>query len=173
MGEGGAAMIDRIRALYAYSAWANDRILDTAARLAEQQFLTENEGAGSIRDILVHTAWAQWLWLQRWQGASPRERWNPAHLPDLASLRSRWGEVETETARYLAALDPGDLDRIISYVNSAGETWSYPLWRQMVHQVNHATQHRSEAALLLTQAGCSPGDLDFLVYFDEQMAAGL
>ena len=36
----------------------------------------------------------------------------------------------------------------------------------MVHQVNHATQHRSETALLLTQAGHSPGDLDFLRYFD-------
>lgn len=43
----------------------------------------------------------------------------------------------------------------------------YPLWQALLHQVNHATQHRSEAALLLTAAGHSPGNLDFLVYFDE------
>jgi uncharacterized damage-inducible protein DinB len=37
-----------------------------------------------------------------------------------------------------------------------------------LHQVNHATQHRSEAALLLTRFGYSPGWLDLLVYVDEQ-----
>jgi uncharacterized damage-inducible protein DinB len=53
-------------------------------------------------------------------------------------------------------------------VNFQGETWSYPLWQQLLHQVNHATQHRSEAALLLTRLGFSPGWLDLLVYLDAQ-----
>ena len=159
-------MLNQIRTLYAYNAWANGRILDTAALLDRDAFPVEHAGAGSVRDILVHTAWAQWIWLQRWQGGAPRDRWNPADFPDLASLRVRWDDVETETVRYLADLDASKLDRVVSYVNSAGETWGYPLWQQMVHQVNHATQHRSEVALLLTQAGHSPGDLDFLRYFD-------
>jgi uncharacterized damage-inducible protein DinB len=38
----------------------------------------------------------------------------------------------------------------------------------MIHQVNHATQHRSECAAILTHFGCSPGDLDYLVYQDMQ-----
>lgn len=160
-------MLDHIRALYAYNAWANARILDTAARLGHTDFVAEHAATGPPRDILAHTAWAQWIWLERWRGASPHGRWDAADIPDLASLRARWADIETETDRFLAALDAGDLDRVISYVNFAGETWSYPLWQMLLHQVNHATQHRSEAALLLTAAGHSPGDLDFLIYFDE------
>lgn len=160
-------MLDHIRSLYEYSPWANDRILTTAARLDREQFLAENDGAGSIRDILAHTVWAQWTWLQRWRGAAPRGRWDPTTFPDLAALRSRWADVEDATADYIAGLDASNLERVISYVNSAGQTWSYPLWQQLMHQVNHATQHRSEVALLLTAAGHSPGDLDVLRYFDE------
>ena len=60
-----------------------------------------------------------------------------------------------------------DLGRGESYLHFQGERWAYPLWQQLLHQVNHATQHRSEAALL-TRLGYSPGWLDLLVYVDEQ-----
>ncbi len=39
---------------------------------------------------------------------------------------------------------------------------AYPLWQMMLHQVNHATQHRSEVAVIWTQFGHSPGALDLL-----------
>ena len=161
-------MVERIRTLYAYSAWANARILDTAEQLTPEQFTTSGDGFDSIRDTLVHTASAQWLWLERWRGTSPRELWDPAGFADVAALRIRWEEVEAETSEYVATLREPDLARVVSYVNFQDKRWAYPLWQQLLHQVNHATQHRSEAALLLTRLGYSPGWLDLLVYVDEQ-----
>ncbi len=48
------------------------------------------------------------------------------------------------------------------------ESRAYPLWQLMLQQVNHATQHRSEAAVMLTQFGHSPGDLDFIIYLHRE-----
>ena len=161
-------MLDAIRDLYAYSDWANARILVQAGRLTPEQYTSERDGFGSIRDTLVHTASAQRLWLNRWRETPPPEFWNPADFPDVARLRSRWEEVEKATSAYIEGLREGDLARVVSYVNFQGETWAYPLWQQLLHQVNHATQHRSEAALLLTRIGYSPGWLDLLVYVDQR-----
>jgi uncharacterized damage-inducible protein DinB len=161
-------MLEGIRDLYGYSAWANARILDTAAQLTAEQFTASGDGFGSIRDTLVHTASAQWLWLERWCEKSPGELWDPASFADIAALRTRWEEVEAATAAYVTTLREPDLTRVVSYVNFQGARWAYPLWQQLLHQVNHATQHRSEAALLLTRLGYSPGWLDLLVYVDER-----
>jgi uncharacterized damage-inducible protein DinB len=160
-------MLPAIRTLYAYSAWANARVLDAAARLSPAQFLMPGPGGAAIQDTLVHTISAQWVWLRRWQGASPGALWDPAEFADLATLRTRWSAIEEETEAYLAGLTEADLARVISYVNFQGEPWAYPLWQQLMHQVNHATQHRSEVALMLTERGCSPGWLDLLVYLDQ------
>src|SRR5216117_3285151 len=45
-------------------------------------------------------------------------------------------------------------------VHTMGAEW------QMIHQVNHAIQHRSEAAVMLTKLGHSPGWLDLLYFVD-------
>jgi uncharacterized damage-inducible protein DinB len=158
-----------IHTLYNYNAWANSRILDTAALLTDDQFIASGSASfGSIRDTLVHTMSAQWLWLARWQGASPLTMLSSQVYPTLASIRARWEQIEDETRAFVSAVEDADLAGVVAYVNTQGQPWAYPLWQQMVHQVNHATQHRSEVATLLTGYGRSPGWLDLLYFVDVQ-----
>lgn len=157
-----------IRPLYDYSAWANQRILETAGNLSEDQFL-ENVGPshGSLRNTFVHTLSGQWIWLERWQGTSPPAMMKSADFPDLASLRNRWKEIEIDTRQYLDRLQPDQLAKVISYTKTGGNSRAYPLSQLSAHQVNHQTQHRSEAAVMLTNCGHSPRDLDIVVYLSE------
>ncbi len=150
--------------LYDYSRWANGRILDTVAALTPEQFLAPVPVGGSLRDILGHTMGAQWLWLSRWQGHSPRAVWDVTTIPDLPTLRREWAAVEDATAAFVGDLTEERLAADLTYVATSGAERTQPLWQLLLHQANHATQHRSEAALVLTQAGHSPGDLDLLLY---------
>lgn len=70
------------------------------------------------------------------------------------------------TQTFVTSIDEPQLARLIHYVNAQAEPNAYPLWQILVHQVIHATQHRSEVAGMLTQFGHSPGWLDFLIFFD-------
>jgi uncharacterized damage-inducible protein DinB len=63
-------MLKGIRTVYGYSTWTKVRVLDTAEQLTPEQFTTPGVGSGSIRDPLVHTAFARWLWLERWRETS-------------------------------------------------------------------------------------------------------
>ena len=160
-------MIELIRTLYNYSAWANTRILDTAAQLSAEQFAA-SVGASypSVQDTLVHTLSAQIAWLYRFQGKNAPPVLVSADFPDLATLRGRWDAVEAETQAFVAGLDDAALNAEIRVVDRAGNTNHYILWQIMMHQANHATQHRSEVAAMLTQFGYSPGDLDLLDYVE-------
>ena len=157
--------LEFIRTLYAYSVWANNRVLDTASKLTQEQFSTPgNASLPSIHEILVHTLGAQRHWLYRFQKLTPPPFLGFEDCPDLPSLRAEWQAVNAQTSAFVDKLDDTALAEVIHYRNSAGDSFADPLWQIMTHQVNHATQHRSEVAALLTHFGHSPGDLDMILY---------
>jgi uncharacterized damage-inducible protein DinB len=61
---------------------------------------------------------------------------------------------------WLATLDDGWLER---------RDEGMPFWQMLAHLANHGTQHRAEAAALLTAVGRSPGDLD-MIFFAQAIA---
>ena len=82
--------IELIRTLYVYNGWANQRVLDTATQLTPEQLEAKGSASfDSIHDTLVHTMSAQWIWLSRWQGVSPKAMLEPADYADLAVIRDR------------------------------------------------------------------------------------
>jgi uncharacterized damage-inducible protein DinB len=153
---------DEIRFLFGYDRWATRRVLDTLDGLDDAVWSRANDlGDRGLGGILVHHLGAsvRWrIWLDT-QGHGPELELEP--LPTIEELRERW------EAEWIA-------------VDAWQSTWSEPLvehplevvpvWQMLVHVVNHGTQHRSEAAALLTAQGRSPGELDLWDFAEEQAA---
>lgn len=155
--------------LYGYNDWANARVLRQAALVAPEQYTAPAPTPqGSLRGTLVHTLAAEAAWRRRWQGDSPTALLGEADLPIFADLRDRWEQEAEALHAFIAGLNDADLQRTVQYATTKGQPKQNVLWHMMAHVVNHGTQHRSEAAMLLTGYGYSPGDLDFIVFLRAQ-----
>ena len=156
-----------ILTLYQYNQWTNAKILNTAAQVTKEQYLAmASFPHGGLRGTLVHALFAEWIWRNRWEGTSPTYRLNPEDFPTFESLHGRWLDEEKQLMVFAASITDEKLNDTFTYTNTAGKPCTKILWQAMVHLVNHGTQHRTEAAAILTDLGHSPGDID-LIYFLE------
>jgi uncharacterized damage-inducible protein DinB len=157
-----------ILTFYQYNAWANARILDAAAQVTSEQFLAPaSYSHGGLRSTLTHILFAEWIWRKRWEGKSPSEGFTPEDFPTFEALRECWQAEEKVLMEFVENLSDEALERIVVYKTTSGKSRQNPLWHLMLHLVNHGTQHRSEAAVMLTDFGHSPGDIDFIKYLRE------
>lgn len=153
--------------LYQYNQWANAKILNAAANLTQEQYLAPASFPhGGLRGTLVHALFAEWIWRNRWEGTSPTSRLNPVDFPTVESLQARWAEEEMNLMGFVDGLTDERLNSTFSYTNTSGQPFTRVLWQAMAHVVNHGTQHRTEAAAILTELGHSPGDIDLIFFLD-------
>jgi uncharacterized damage-inducible protein DinB len=160
-----------IQLLFDYNRWCNVRIRGTAARLTDEQFLAPGTFPhGGLRATLVHEPFAEWVWRMRWQGTPPNYayRLNPEEFPTFAPLQTRWMEEETLLMEFVAGLTDKKLGSELEYTSTEGGRHKRVLWETMAHFVNHGTQHRTEAAAILTDLGHSPGDIDLIVFINQR-----
>jgi uncharacterized damage-inducible protein DinB len=142
--------------------WMRDRILDAAED--EGVPFTQDHPA-TLRDLratLVHELDVEWSWRERLRSDDPTTFGPETDLvPDdygsAAAVRAHWARDEIEMRTWIATLT----DEQLAGPCRAEPTTSHPLWFHLQHLYTHAIQQLSDAAVLLTAAGRSPGELDF------------
>lgn len=154
-----------IRYLFGYDRWATIRVLDAALGIDAATWSAPNAiGERGLAGILIHALGAHQRWRRGLSGSAgepPRPEREP--LPTVEALRAAW-ETEWPTMdTWLTSLDDAAM---------AATDDGIPYWQMLAHVVNHGTQHRSEAAVLLTTAGHSPGDLDMIDFAESVKGDG-
>jgi uncharacterized damage-inducible protein DinB len=168
-------MLDRAAAvrLFEYTSWANALTLRCAATVSVDDFKKDlGASFGGIRGTLVHTMGAEWIWLERFKGVSPRQFVDEGEFPDVVTLRDRWAAIEAHRDAWLRGLRDADLSGPLRYSNLKGEPFEAPLWQLVQHVANHSTYHRGQAVAFLKQLGARPQSTDLLTFDRERAAEG-
>jgi uncharacterized damage-inducible protein DinB len=155
--------------IYDYNYWANQRILNAADGVSQEQLLAPGSFPwGGLLGTLAHILDAEYGWRTFFQQRKfPPDELKAADFAGLDDLEERWVKEEALMRDYLDSLNDAALSQVVRYTNDEGVMRERLLWHCLYHVVNHGTQHRAEAAALLTDFGQSPGDVDFTYFLSE------
>lgn len=163
---------EEMQMLYDYNAWANRRALGAAEALTAEQFTRQmGSSFSSVRDTLAHIWGAEWIWLERFQGRSPASLPDAKEFADVASLKTRWLELEARLLHFVGGLSQADLDREMEYKTLKFGVYRNPLWQSMQHVVNHGSYHRGQVTTMLRQLGAQPVLTDLMHFYRERAKA--
>ena len=155
---------------FKFNLWANLRVLDACAGLDDAQLDATIRGTfGSVRETLVHICAAEEGYVQRFTG----QRLEPGlHKDDLFpgfdELRRR---VRQSGEGLIAIAEQFDAAQVL-HLSYQGQLYDVPAIFVLIQAINHATDHRSQVATVLSQQDVTLPELDGWSYYwacDDEM----
>jgi len=150
--------------IFRHNLWANLQLFERCAELRSEQLDATIPGTfGSIRDTLEHIALSEHSYFSR---ISTGQRYHhPEEATPMTILRMVESVRETglgliEWAQKVQANDKIGIDW-------DGTPRQVPKTILLTQAINHATEHRAQIMVIMTQLGIQPPDLDSWTYFDE------
>jgi uncharacterized damage-inducible protein DinB len=162
---------EHARSLIAYNEWANEKVLETAAGLSQEELGRQVSGSHeSVRMTLLHVVQVQTWWLSVLNGKPERPSLPEGHerIP-FEEVRQWFTRSHSDLRAYAAGLTDERLPAEVSAFHP-GEKKEYrwPSWQLLSHLVNHSAHHRAEAGLMLASLGHSPGDMDYIYFVGQK-----
>lgn len=157
-----------LRMMARYNRWQNESIYDAANGL-DDAARRAPRGAfwGSIHGTLSHLAWADLIWLSRFDQAEKPPVGladSPGMIADWQALHDKRRAIDATILAWADAFDPGPVTGELHWFSgAAGRNVAAPLGVVLPHFFNHATHHRGQVHAMLTAAGASPADTDLFL----------
>lgn len=158
-------MSTNFQQLYRFNRWANRLVLAACADLTPEQLAADCVGTyGALHVTLAHLAAAESGYVHRLSTEPRILEWrDPAPPPAVPLLAAALEQSGTRLIA-LAATTPDD--HVARFRTLDDEDVEIPGWVLLAQSIDHAREHRSHAATILTQLGITPPDIDVWA-FDE------
>jgi uncharacterized damage-inducible protein DinB len=154
------------RRLFDYNYWAHKLVWGCTIELSDEQFYHPSDfSVGSVHEQLVHTMFAESLWLERAKGIWPNTDIDAKDYPTREAIRSKWDEVEGNWREYVGALRDEQLEDIFTFISINGKAKrEIAQWEALSTIINHSTDHRAQTMALIHQLGGKTVEQDFVFY---------
>lgn len=146
--------MNHLSRLVEYLVWADVRVLDSLRNC--------RTALPAAQSLHAHVLGAEHVWLARITGAEPVV----AIWPELTIVQCE--VLASENAARLrdlvGSIVASDLDRPVTYRNSAGIEFTTALEDILLHVSAHGSYHRGQVAAMIRSAGEEPAPTDYIVW---------
>lgn len=164
-------MLAHLRRMARYNRWANKRLYDACAQLADEEYQKPRQAFfGSLHGTLCHLLVTDWEWINRVEG-KPSLGLALDHRPfaTFAELRTAREAQDAKIIEVTDGLDEATATADVVYrrVTPPQAEMRTPRYLCLLHMFNHETHHRGQAHDQLSQTAVPPPALDLLFYLRE------
>lgn len=150
--------------LFEHNLWANLRLLELCAALTAEQLDASISGAfGSIHDTLQHMVVAERSYFSRISTGQPYRHPKDAPPLTIAEMTESARKSGSDLIEWAPKVQSDDTVQ----VDWEGASRDVPKTILLTQAINHATEHRAQVMVILTQLGIQPPELDGWSYFDQ------
>lgn len=151
----------RFLRLFRYTAWANQRALDSVRDTPAAH--------DEAIPLLAHLLAAEHVWLARLNGRPPRHAvWPTLSLDECDALLA---ENELGYRDFIANLSEADMNRPVPYRTTTGQEFVTPVFDILTQVLTHGPYHRGQIARIIGRAGGKAPGTDYIVFVREQDAS--
>ena len=155
--------------VFRHNLWANLRLLDACESLTPAQLEATAVGTyGSIYDTLIHIVDSEEWYLSGLNVHAADSVLQPGERPSVADLRDHQSRAGAGLIEVAPGVKSGDIAR---WQRQRGER-TMPAPRLLTQIINHATEHRDQVNVILTQLGLAPVDCSGWAYDRELRERG-
>ncbi len=151
--------------LFEYHSWANGLVMDAAGHMSDEQLRqAQGHSWGSVHGILLHMLSAEWIWLERLKGNSPKAFLPEEEYQTLDAIQDRWARQTADLREFIGAQTEASLEREVATTLSRGQSFHPSVWQILTHMFNHANHHRGELAVMFALMQVPHQEDEFLLY---------
>jgi uncharacterized damage-inducible protein DinB len=149
--------------LHNYNGYANDLVLESAAKLDEAAFVAQSSPShGSVQHLLMHILAVEASFLAKCKGAQPPQKVFQVEAMTLAEIASELAQVRNLRLEYLMNISGEDLAAVIP-ITIGGQPLSLARWQLLAQSLLSSLHHRGELSIVMTGLGQPLPTLDIIL----------
>ena len=155
-----------LRELWEHHWWSFEQMLSAARELDDEEFSRDLKiSYGSVHGAMAHLVGTELVWLMRLRGHSMTMVPGVNELSSLQMIEDAWRGCRS---RWEKVLESGDLDLVIEYSNTSGQQFQDPLWRMMIHLLDHSATYRGIIISAFRILGRTPPTTGVMTYLRQR-----
>ena len=149
-----------IRKIFEHVESSREKLLEAAAKIDGESFLSREKGTSSIRDLLVHLMDTEDYWVGSVITGERRRKFSPEKYEDANGLKEDWDRIRERTRNLLSNLSEQQLaeKRTVEWDREMTVDIESIFWHLIVHELHHTGQ----ICLLMRETGHEPPEVDML-----------